>query len=421
MATEAVTARVQPEPLHGVHVDPAGQIAFLDRHLLASAGGVVAEGGGSLKLIMGDPGAGKTHFLAACLAQAQARGFCVAHVDGRRQPLYGFDHLYRAVVGGLDLADLARRFVVGLLRREGYADPVLAPGITLHPWCQEADHPPERVRAKLGEALYRSLERNPDLDVAFGVGLSRWCEAVAWGMAPEDPMAEGLLERWLRGEKLAVRDCNRLRLRRPVDRYTARLWLRSLIHFVRQAGVPGLVVAVDGMGAVLAARRAPDPLQAGPGDGLASPTGGDVPPPYYTKQKRDDFYEMLRTLIDEMGLTPGFLLLLAGPPQLMEDDRNGIHSYVALAERLKTEVETVELNRFADTIVLERLWASDPGAGRTLAERLAEAVVPGADSGVRARAVAAALEQWQVRDVAVSAVRRSVLAALGAAGEGFAG
>ena len=421
MATETAAAMVQPEPLHGVHVDPAEQIAFLDRHLLAAPGGVVAEGGGSLKLIIGDPGAGKTHFLRACLTQAHARGFCVVEVDGRRQPLYGFDYLYRAAAGGLDLADLARRYVTGLLRGMGYADPALVPGRTLHTWCQEADHPQERVRAKLGEELYRCLERNPDLDVAYSAGLSRWCEAVAWGVAPEDPMAEGLLERWLRGEKLALRDCNRLRLRRPVDRYTARRWLRSLIHFVRQAGVPGLVVAVDDLGVVLAGRPVPDPLQADPGGTWAAPAGGEGAPPYYTKQKRDDFYEMLRTLIDEMGLMPGFLLLLAGPPEFMEDDRNGIHSYVALAERLKTEVETVELNRFADTIGLERLWASDPGAGRTLAERLAAAVAPGSGPEVRERAVAAALEQWQVRDVAVSAVRRSVLAALGAAGEGFVG
>ena len=127
---------------------------------------------------------------------------------------------------------------------------------------------------------------------------------------------------------------------------------------------------------------------------------------------------MLRTLVDEMGLLPGLLLLLAAPPEILTDGRVGIPSYVALEERMKSEVQTVELNRFADTITLERLWAADPEAGRTLAERLAAALAPTAGPEVRARAVRAALEQWRVRDVTVGAVRETVLAALGATGGG---
>ncbi len=404
MATE----REPPAAADGVHVDPAGQLVFLEEHTLAPEGGVVAEGTGKLKLVLGSAGAGKTHFLEAALALGQRHGMATVLISAERTPLYGFDHLYQAVAGGLDLAQLARDFVTLVLRQAGYEDLELAPGQTLGRWCQESGREAGPMRVTLEEELHRRLVRCPDLDLAHAQGLARWCELVAWGSPPEDPMAEGLLERWLRGERVARRDCNRLRLRRPVDRYGARLWLRSLVHFLRAAGRPGLVVAVDDLGVVLGRRRAAE----------APTEPGASPLPHYTRQRRDDLYEMLRTLVDEMGLLPGLLLLLAAPPEILTDGRVGIPSYVALEERMKSEVQTVELNRFADTITLERLWAADPEAGRTLAERLAAALAPTAGPEVRARAVRAALEQWRVRDVTVGAVRETVLAALGATGGG---
>lgn len=411
METEASAAGVRPHPAHGAHVDPAGQLAFLDEHYLAPGRGFVAEGGGKVKVVLGATGSGKTHLLHAIAGQARSRGFLTVEVDAATRPLAGFDHLYRAVAGGLDLPEMARRFTAALLRRSGYEDIALRPGETLAAWCQARGHEPGPVRIRLEDQLHRELERNPALDVGYAQGLARLCAGVAWGTPPDDPLAEGLGERWLRGERLPVRDCNRLRLGRSLDRFGARLWLRSLLHFIRQAGWPGLVVAADNLGVLLDKRRPAEP------DGLPGASGpAPIPPPYYTAQKAADFYEMLRTLIDETGLLPGLLLVLAGPPELMTDERRGIPSYVALADRLRTEIETVELNRFADVIVPERLWAADPEAGRLLAERLADSVAPGAAPEVRARAVEAALAQWQVRDVAVSAVRRSVLAALDAAG-----
>jgi len=240
--------------------------------------------------------------------------------------------------------------------------------------------------------------------------------APAIGGGP-DPAAEGgLLEHWLRGGKVAVRDCNRLRVRRSVERFTGRLWLRSLLYFIRLAGLPGLVVAVDGMGVVLAKRRQKGEASAAPAAG----TWGDFVQGsgdrlHYTRLRLDDLYESLRTIVDDMGLLPGFTLLLAGPPALLTDTRTGIASYEALRTRLQNEVETVEINRFADQISLERLWAADPDAGRTLAERLIASVAPGADAQARRDAVAAAKAQWGARDVTVSAVRRSVLAVLAVA------
>lgn len=410
---EASGPSTLPDPTHGVHVDPAGQLAFMDRQLLRPDTGFVFGGGAKLKLVLGATGAGKTHFLRAALEQAATHGFLTVTLDAASVPLAGFDQLYRAVVASLDLAGLATGFITQTLQRAGYQDLVLAPGQTLGAWCAATGHEVAPLKVRLQEELHRNLERNPNLDLAYAIGLTRWCEQLAWGPPPEASLDEGLTERWLRGEPVAQRDCNRLRLRRCLDRFQARLWLRSLVHFVRQAGFPGVAVAIDNLAVLLTKQRPLEPVSE-------QAHGGRALPPHYTPQKRADFYEMLRTVIDEMGLLPGLLLLLAGPAELLTDDGRGMASYEALAARLRTEIDAAELNRFADIILLERLWAADPAAGRQLAEQLAARTFPDATPDMRERAVAAAMAQWQVQNVDVSAVRRSVLAALQAAEGGAA-
>lgn len=434
MDAEPAAPRARPLLPAAAHVDPAGQSAFLRERLLGPSG-FVTSGGAKIKVVVGATGAGKTHFLDALLRAAAAEGFVAAAVDASERALGTFDLLYQAVAADLDLEGLARRFADRVVRDLGYAGPPLVAGQTLAAWAGEQGHDPVPLRARWEEAVHRRLVANADVDVAYGLGLQRWCDVVLWGGAEAGgpgggaPSA-GLLELWLRGGRVAVRDCNRLRLRRSLDRTTGRFWLRSLLHFIRMARLPGLVAAVDGLEALeedARPRRARD--TAGRGDGAGDPPPGGAVAlrpsevvssgrPRYTKQRRDDFYECLRSLIDDMGLLPGFLLVVGVPTGIADPDnvRTGFASYPALASRLHSEVETVELNRFADEIVLERVWAADPEAGRTLAGRLVDAVAPGAPSGVRERALAAARAQWAVRDVAVSAVRRSVLAVLGAAG-----
>lgn len=109
-----------------------------------------------------------------------------------------------------------------------------------------------------------------------------------------------------------------------------------------------------------------------------------------------------------MGLVPGLLLLLAGPPELLSDDRLGIPAYNALQLRIQNEVTSQDVNRFADIIDLDRLWQAAPDAVARLVEHLVSDLSPGAPEPVHAEAVAAARAEWEARDMTISPVRRSV-------------
>ncbi len=413
--SERVLPIADPPLPSSVGIDPAHQIDFLSRHYLAEPDGFVRDGGSKVKLVIGGMGAGKTHFLVALEEIAQGGGFLTARVDAGHTQLGGFDLVYQAAVREVDFMGLARRYCAQLVEELGYGHVHLDERLTLTQWAILSGHDAGQMRVRVSDALHQRLCERSTLDYGYGLGLLRLCEEAAWGT--DEPSESGLLEHWLRGGRVSVRDCNRMRLGTSADRFRSRLWLRSLLHFIRMVGFAGLVVLVDGMEAVVDVRPRAKSAPLGTNESRetwASFVQSVPDGPRYTKQRRDDLYETVRQLIDDMGLLPGFLLVLAGPPALVGADnaKTGFRSYPALASRMANEVETIELNRFADEIVLERLWAADPEAGRTLADLLVSAVIPEADDRLRQRALDAARTQWAVRDVTVSAVRRSVLAVL---------
>ncbi len=415
-------AEPQPDRAAPVDIDPCGQRRFLGAQYLD---GLLREGAGKLKLLLGPAGSGKTHFLGALAGEAAGRGYLVAQADASRDPLWGFDHLYRAAAGNVDLTALGRAWLARLVGELGYEGVHLAEGSDLTGWARAAGHAEAPLRVRVDEALHAQLLANPTLDRGYALGLLRWCELLLWGGPGDDLL---LLDSWLRGSRVSARECNRLRVRRPVDRFSGRLWLRSFLQLVRLAGRPGLVVAVDGLETVLAPPRgrgraevAGLAQQAEPGP----PGAGSLGSLHYTRQRRDDLYECLRTVVDEGAAMPGLLVVLAGPRELLTDSRSGIASYPALALRLQNEVATAEVNRFADEIVLERLWAADPGARAALARGWLRHLRPEAPEAVLQQALAAAEAEWRAaRDPTLSAVRRSidavlevVSAAVSAAGE----
>jgi hypothetical protein len=73
----------------------------------------------------------------------------------------------------------------------------------------------------------------------------------------------------------------------------------------------------------------------------------------YTRVARDDFYEVIRQIIDEADTLKNFLFILAARKELLSDTRRGIKSYDALWMRIQNEVVSDHFNRFADIVDLD--------------------------------------------------------------------
>jgi hypothetical protein len=159
------------------------------------------------------------------------------------------------------------------------------------------------------------------------------------------------LQRWFTAEKVRLGELRSLQIYERADKYSARDYLRSLAVYARLAGRRGLVVCVDNLETVV--HRSPVTGQA-----------------RYTRMQRDEAYEAIRQIIDDVDHSSHALYLLAGRREFLEDEKAGISSYEALRLRLLQEVRSDRFNPFADVVDLDLAHASDYLSPDALAEWL---------------------------------------------------
>ena len=142
-----------------------------------------------------------------------------------------------------------------------------------------------------------------------------------------------------------------------VSKYNARNLLRSLCEVIHLSGRPGLLVVIDDL----------EQLISKSADGSIR----------YTKGRRDDAYESIRQLIDDIDSMRYILFLFCMDREMLEDDSLGFKSYQALWMRMQNEVVSMRFNRFADIVDLDRYGDEYYGEEQILemSRKISEALV----------------------------------------------
>lgn len=120
-----------------------------------------------------------------------------------------------------------------------------------------------------------------------------------------------------------------------ITRYNARHMLRSLAEIIRLGGYPGLLVTIDNLETLL--------------------NRSSLEAVHYTKVRREDTYESIRQLIDEIDSLRNIMFVFGFDRELMDNDNLGIKSYQALWMRIQNEIVGEHFNCFADIVDLDRL------------------------------------------------------------------
>ena len=110
--------------------------------------------------------------------------------------------------------------------------------------------------------------------------------------------------------------------------------LRSLVEIIKVSGRPGIVVAIDDMDILV--------------------NSSSLEEIRYTKLKREDTYESIRELIDEIDTLKNIMFLFSFDKILIDDESSGLKSYQALWMRIQNEVSSERLNKFTDILDLDR-------------------------------------------------------------------
>ena len=264
----------------------------------------IADGGSSLRFIIGEYGAGKTFFLNLIRAIALEKKLVTAQADlnpdrrlhatgGQARSLY--NELMRNIAtrskpDGGALPAIVERFVT-VAQDEAKINGVSVAGVL--------------------QGRLRDLS-----EMVGGYDFAHVIETYYNAHENDDEIKQQAAVRWLRGEYLTKTDArNALGVRTIIEDANLYDQMKLLAKFTRLAGYGGLLFCMDEM---VNLYKLPNP------------------------QARNSNYEqILRILNDSLqGTAEGCGFLFGGTPEFLMDPRRGLFSYSALASRL-------EENRFA--------------------------------------------------------------------------
>ncbi len=295
----------------------------IDTHYLGS---YLADGGAVFKLVVGDYGSGKSHFLYCVRDRAWQRHFAVSKVDlsPKESPYDDQRRVYAAVASALIWHELGStsedeqglsRFLEGTLRR------LVAPhGLDL------ADEGVEEISEV--RAFLQTVATSPVDSLSFHKAVQGFFQALLRG---QERRVESL-ERWLHGEEVTPEDMRDLRMigvTEKINKNNAFKMLRSLCQTVRAVGYTGLALLFD------------------EGDRMLS-IGGKA-----EKTATDNLREVIDRCREDL---PGALFMYAVPPDFLH---TVVPKYPALQQRVQAADYFSRVNPFSPQINLEHLDLPD--------------------------------------------------------------
>jgi hypothetical protein len=295
----------------------------IDTHYLGS---YLADGGAAFKLVVGDYGSGKSHFLYCVRDRAWERNFAVSKIDlsPKESPYDDQRRVYAAVASAIiwhELGDLGEderglsRFLEGTLRRM-----VQPHGLELSD--------PNAAELPDVRALLQTFATTAIDSLSFHKAVQAYFLALLRGQE----LRQESIGRWLHGEEISaedVRDLRTIGVTEKINKNNAFKMLRSLCQTVRALGYTGLALLFD------------------EGDRMLSVGGRSE------KVATDNLREVIDRCREDL---PGTLFMYAVPPAFIHDI---VPKYPALQQRIQSPGYFSRANPFSPQINLDRLDIPD--------------------------------------------------------------
>jgi hypothetical protein len=314
--------------------------------------GFILLGGSKVKFLVGKEGVGKTHTLRLVGSLSSDVGYLPVYLDAREIRLQRIDFLYAEIASKIDLPAL----VFAYCKRLGTK---IAGEKALE--CQNSESLRKVLISELGtsDALTGRLRQglagllsSRKIHRYFGVAMMHLAQDTL-ELKVLEPGKREILYSWLKGEVVSALALRQFQVFTKLDRYNGRNMLRSLFAFIRMAGYAGTLVCIDSLENLVDE----DP---------------DIQRAIYSRIARDDAYEMIRQLIDEIEEFESVIFLFAARPELFTHSTRGVKTYYALWMRIQEEVVLRRFNKFADSVKLDNIF--DPPAPDSPEEILIRAI-----------------------------------------------
>lgn len=297
-------------------LDPESWVRFLDSDYLAT---FLADGGSAVKFVVPIDEA-PDRSIALLREAAHARGFACADVHSDETRIHMADRLLFQINDQIDWREVTERVLRRFLTDLSYAVPDAVDGSFIDSVAMTSGVDRGVLLMEMRKKVAADVFRQELLSKDFRVAMTQMCIAVLVGSEDSITTFE-TVRRWLVGELATVGEIKPYQIFTKINRSNARHNFESLLHWLRFAGFPGLVVLID-------IRRIGEPR---------NPKDGTV---YYTKAAVLDAYEVLRQFIDGTDRMEGCLITAFGDQGFLDEEpgSRGMGAYQALKFRIFDEV-----------------------------------------------------------------------------------
>ena len=322
---------------------------FWEKHYLDE---YIPEGGSKIKFISGRPGSGKTWFLTHFLRQAEKRNYVTVSLSAGTTWLHDFREVFLAIAAQCDMDSILRGCADRIIREMGYSPEEIPAGQTFMDMLSGRGAADPMSRREIRDLLRRLFLGNPMMDNNFALACSLLTGSILGYPVLELP-DRSLIQSWLSGDKtLKLTQLRSVGITDKVTKFNARHMLRSLAEAIHLAGYRGLVVTVDDL-EILQSKAGSEEIR-------------------YTKLRREDTYESIRQLIDDIDSMRYIMVLYGFDRSMIDLENTGFKSYQALWMRIQNEIVSARFNRFIDIADMDRLalQVMDAEDVRSMAEAL---------------------------------------------------
>ncbi|MDY0289883.1 MAG: DUF2791 family P-loop domain-containing protein [Sphaerochaeta sp.] len=320
-------------------------------------GEFIREGGSKIKFLTGQRGSGKTHTLNLVSSLAKSEGYVTVNFSAKQIWLNDFREVYLEILRQSNILDLLQRCSDKIVERMGYNPRDILPGTTFIDLLGQQAMADALNRREIRQQLRQMFLDNPHLDNNFALACTLICGGMLGHPSLEEQNRDLLLD-WMHGDKkIRVTTMRPLGLApSKITKYNARNMLRSLSEVVTLSGYSGLLATIDNL-EVLVDRSGLNPM-------------------HYTKMKREDTYESIRQLIDDIDNFKNIMFVFSFGRELLDNDNAGLKSYQALWMRIQNEIVGSRINKFTDIVDLDQVADQEysPALLVEMSRRLAEVV-----------------------------------------------
>jgi hypothetical protein len=291
---------------------------YLDRY--------VSYGGSTVKIVLADE-AGRRKFADLLAERARQMGYIYASVNSAETRVHKLEDLYFAVSRRLDWLSLGRRFLETVLfpRFDLPAD-----GLSIEALARKNNQERWMVQRNVDQLMHSRLVRRKGLSGEFRRAIFSIVGSLLSPVSLVTNTTPHVLD-WLTGRLNNISLVKPAMLYRRITKTNGRQMLTSLSRWLRDSGIPGLVLTID-ISAVTASTRSNITFN-------------------YTRAAALDCFEVIRQFIDSVDLVEGLALWFVADDAFANDQRRGISNYPALEMRLAEDIhDSVRPNPFAPMV-----------------------------------------------------------------------